>query len=351
MRKLESFFKNKRILITGHSGFKGSWLMRWLEIFGSKTFGLSLIPNTKNNHFDLLFSRKDKRNFWVDIRDYREVQKVLKNIKPEIIFHLAAQPSVIESYKFPIDTFETNIIGTANLLNSAKKAGSVKSFVVVTSDKCYENKEWTIPYRETDRLGGFDPYSSSKACAELIANSLRNTFRLEKNKIQISSTRAGNVIGGGDWTSDRLIVDLVEAIKKNKSFILRHPQSTRPWQHVLDPLFGYLLLAKKNYESSKYSESWNFGPNINANLTTKKIVEKFFKKWKKTKIIEKNIYPNNYEAQSLMVDSTKSNLRLNWKSNIFIDEAIDLTIQWYRSFYEKKIVITDSQIEYFMSKQ
>ena len=157
---------------------------------------------------------------------------------------MAAQPSVIESYKFPIDTFETNIIGTANLLNSAKKAGSVKSVVVVTSDKCYENKEWTIPYRETDRLGGFDPYSSSKACAELIANSLRNTFRLEKNKIQISSTRAGNVIGGGDWTSDRLIVDLVEAIK-NKSFILRHPQSTRPWQHVLDPLFGYFLLAKK----------------------------------------------------------------------------------------------------------
>ena len=350
MKTLNSFFKNKKILITGHSGFKGSWLMRWLEIFGSKTFGLSLHPNTKNNHFDLLFNRKDKRNFWVDIRDYRKVKKVLKNIKPEIIFHLAAQPSVLESYKFPINTFETNIIGTANLLNAAQKVGSVKSLIVVTSDKCYENMEWTYPYRETDKLGGFDPYSSSKACAELVTNCLRNTFKLERNKIQISSAIPGNVIGGGDWTSDRLIVDLIEAIKKNKPFTLRHPKSTRPWQHVLDPLFGYLLLAKKNFESSKYSESWNFGPNVNSNLTTKKVVEKFLKKWKKIKVIEKNLYPNSYEAQSLMLDSTKSNLRLNWESKIFLDEAIELTIQWYKSFYEKKIVITDNQIEYFTSK-
>ncbi len=350
LKSLELFFKNKKILITGHSGFKGSWLTRWLEILGSETYGISLYPNTKNNHFDLLFRRKDKSHFWIDIRNYEKVQKVLKNIKPEIIFHLAAQPSVLEGYKFPIETFETNIIGTANVLSAAKKVDSVKSFVVITSDKCYENKEWSFPYRESDRLGGFDPYSSSKACAELVTDSLRNVFASENSKIRIASARAGNVIGGGDWTSDRLVVDLIEAIKKNKTFILRNPKSTRPWQHVLDPLFGYLILAKKNFESTKFSEGWNFGPGINSNLTTKKIVEKFLRKWKKIKVIEKNLYSKNHEAQSLMVDSTKSKLRLNWESKIFIDEALDLTIQWYRSYYENKNVITDKQIEYFMSK-
>ncbi len=350
LKSLELFFKKKKILITGHSGFKGSWLKRWLEILGSETSGISLYPNTKKNHFDLLFSRKEEGNFWVDIRDCEKVHKVLKNIEPEIIFHLAAQPSVLEGYKFPIETFDTNIIGTINVLSAAKKAGSVKSFVVITSDKCYENKEWTFPYRETDRLGGFDPYSSSKACAELVTESLRNVFILENRKTRIASARAGNVIGGGDWTSDRLVVDLVEAINKNKSFILRNPKSTRPWQHVLDPLFGYLLLAKKNFESSKYSEGWNFGPEISSNLTTKKIVEKFLRKWKTIKVIEKDLYSKKYEAQSLMVDSTKSKLRLNWKPKILIDEALDLTIQWYRSYYENKNVITDKQIEYFMSK-
>ena len=281
LKSLELFFKKKKILITGHSGFKGSWLKRWLEILGSETSGISLYPNTKKNHFDLLFSRKDKGNFWIDIRNCEKVHKVLKNFEPEIIFHLAAQSSVLEGYKFPIETFETNIIGTVNVLSAAKKVGSVKSFVVITSDKCYENKEWTFPYRETDRLGGFDPYSSSKACAELVTESLRNVFILENRKTRIATARSGNVIGGGDWTSDRLIIDLVEAINKNKSFILRNPKSTRPWQHVLDPLFGYLLLAKKNFESSKYSEGWNFGPEISSNLTTKKIVKKIFKKMEK----------------------------------------------------------------------
>ena len=350
LKSLELFFKKKKILITGHSGFKGSWLKRWLEILGSETSGISLYPNTKKNHFDLLFTRKDKGNFWVDIRNGEKVHKVLKNIEPEIIFHLAAQPSVLEGYKFPIETFETNIIGTANVLSAAKKVGSVKSFVVITSDKCYENKEWTFPYRETDRLGGFDPYSSSKACAELVTESLRNVFILENRKTRIATARSGNVIGGGDWTSDRLIIDLVEAINKNKSFILRNPKSTRPWQHVLDPLFGYLLLAKKNFESSKYSEGWNFGPEISSNLTTKKIVKKFLRKWKNIKVIEKDLYSKKYEAQSLMVDSTKSKLRLNWKPKILIDEALDLTIQWYRSYYENKNIITDKQIEYFMRK-
>ncbi|MFN8575923.1 MAG: CDP-glucose 4,6-dehydratase [Candidatus Sericytochromatia bacterium] len=332
-------YKGKKVLLTGHTGFKGSWVAQWLLELGADVCGYSLNPPTEINLFDKLNISNEINHNISDIRDYDSLIKVFKEFKPDIVFHLAAQPLVRESYITPIDTFQTNVIGTANVLEAIRYCDSVKAGVIITTDKCYENKEWVYGYRENDPMGGHDPYSASKGCAELVTSSYRNSFfNVDKfgdsHNVTIASTRAGNVIGGGDWAVDRLVPDCIRALTKNETIIIRNPISTRPWQHVLEPLSGYLWLGAKMLEDGKkYSEAWNFGPNDEDVLTVEELVKNVIKYWGngEYKIVSDKIY---HEANLLKLDISKAFFKLNWKPVYKANNAIKKSIEWYKNYYQ-----------------
>ena len=349
---LKQFFKNKKVLITGHTGFKGAWLTQILLQFEANVIGYSLEPNTNPNLFNILNLKNNIKNYFADIRDYKKIKDVIDKEKPEIVFHLAAQALVRESYNDPLTTYETNVIGTANILNAIRDKEFVKSCVIITTDKVYENKEWIWPYRENDRLGGHDPYSSSKACAEIVVESYRKSF-FNQNKTLIASARAGNVIGGGDWAKDRLMTDIVRNIfETNQDIVIRNPNAIRPWQHVLEPLYGYILLSKRLYENEiLFSDSWNFGPNENNFVSVEKLLKQGLE------IVQKGNYvikqdPTKHEANLLKLDSTKSKIKLKWEPNLSLNETLQWSFKWYKDYYNKKdlIGLTNEQIKTFFER-
>lgn len=339
-------YKNKVVLVTGHTGFKGSWISLWLKELGAKVIGYSLEPNTNPSLFNLCRLDEEIVSIIGDIREENKVLDIIKKYNPEIVIHMAAQPLVRKSYDNPKLTYETNVIGTLNLFESIRKHDSVKAIVNVTTDKCYENKEWYYGYREIDALGGYDPYSSSKACVEILTNSYRNSFFNYKD-IALASARAGNVIGGGDWSEDRLIPDIVRNISEDKNIIIRNPLAIRPWQHVLEPLSGYLWLGALMIENSKtYSQAWNFGPNNNDVLSVEEILLKMIKVWGKGNYIL-DTKDQCHEANLLKLDISKAKFELKWQPIYNSDEAIIKTIEWYKNYYNQN----DINIKEFTIKQ
>lgn len=341
---LKKFYKNKNVLITGHTGFKGSWLSIWLSSMGANVYGISL-KEKKLSMFAKCNLKKifNKKNYYIDIRNYNKLKKKILEIKPEIIFHLAAQPIVKNSFDDPINTFETNILGTAHILEISRKLKKIKSIVVITTDKCYEDLK-KGGYKEIDKLGGDDPYSASKACSEILSNCIYKSFF--KKKINLSTARAGNVIGGGDYSNKRLVPDIIKSLNKKKTLIVRNPNQIRPWQHVLDPLYGYLILGSKN---KSFSGSWNFGPkskNIRV-IDFIKIFQKNFLIKIKTKI-KKECFK---ETNVLNLNIDKSKKYLKWIPKLPIEETAKLTANWYKySFKKEKINLlefTMKQIKHY----
>lgn len=344
-----NIYKGKRILVTGHTGFKGSWLSFWLDNLGAEVAGYSLPPPTQPNHFELL--KLDIKSIFSDIRDREKLNSAIKRLSPDIVFHLAAQPLVRQSYKNPIETFETNIIGTANLLEACRHVENIKAIVIITSDKCYENRELSRGYRESDPMGGYDPYSSSKGCAELITNSYRNSFfnhaeyGSKHNKL-LATVRAGNVIGGGDWAEDRLIPDIIKAAAGNEKVLIRNPNATRPWQHVIEPLYGYLLLGQKLLEGKKdYAEAWNLGPNSDGNLKVLDVLMLAKECWSNIDFEIDSASGQCHESDIIRLDCSKAHIKLGWKPSWNIEAAVKKTMQWYKEFYENGRIITSVQIK------
>lgn len=352
---LSEFFKNKKVLVTGHTGFKGAWLAEILTLWGAKVTGVALEPHTEPNLFNILHLKDKIHNYFQDIRDQAELQKIFDKEKPEIVIHLAAQAIVKISYEDPLRTYSTNVLGTANILQTVRNTKSVKSAVIITSDKAYENKEWVYPYRETDVLGGQDPYSASKAAADIIAQSFIESFLSEKDSPSVAVARAGNVIGGGDWSPYRIIPDVIRAIyKRNEAVIVRSPQSIRPWQFVLEPLSGYLLLAKKLYEGDKsLVTTWNFGPsdeNFVPVLDLVKTGVKIFGRGTYKIIPDKSFHESNL----LKLDISKARSLLNWRPTFNLKQTFEYTFGWYRNYYEKiesPEIFTDHQISNFFSSK
>ena len=347
MHSIAKFYKKKRVLITGATGFKGAWLCAWLLNLGSEIKGVGYIPNSNQRLFNSLGLAKKVRLSLFDIRNKNKLESTIKKFKPSILFHLAAQPLVSESYKKPYDTFDINFRGTLNLIDISMKYRFIKSIISVTSDKCYENLNKIKKYNETDRLGGIDPYSASKASAELLIRSYRKSFY---NKVGISSVRAGNVIGGGDWSENRLIPDSVRYIQKNLKIRLRNPNYNRPWQFVLEPLKGYLVLAKKQYEQPKrFSSSWNFGPKTHNFKSVKNVVELIIKFWGKGSVTKAN--NKFHEHHHLQLNCDKAKKKLKWKPVYNVNESIKKTIEWYYKVLNKKKdpkTITNEQIHQYM---
>lgn len=350
----ENMFLNKTVLVTGHTGFIGSWLTTWLVYLGAKVVGVSLEPSTNPSLYKANGLKELVLDYKKDIRNYYDVETIIKENHPEFIFHLAAQSLVLRSYKEPSDTFSTNIIGTVNILEVLRNSKFPSIFINFTSDKCYENQEIDYKYKENDKLGGHDPYSASKACSEIITNSFRQSFfKNKENQISISTIRSGNVIGGGDWAENRLIPDCIRHFNKKEKIMIRNPNSIRPWQHVFEPISGMLLLAlhMKN-NPTKFNESWNIGPNF-TNISVKEIVEKIIKKlgsgaWEKSQDSE-----NFHEANILKLDSSKIQDRLNWTQCLTTEESIDYTIEWYKEFKENGYYMFDfsiKQIENYLTK-
>ena len=348
-----SFWRNKRVLITGHTGFKGSWLAFWLKFLEAEVCGYSLAPETAPNLFENLKIENQIKSVFGDVRDLSAFEKTLDEFKPEIVFHLAAQALVRRSYREPIDTYTTNVVGTINILDAVRRSDFVKSVVIVTTDKVYENKEWLWGYRETERLGGFDPYSNSKACAELAVSAYRNSFFVESETL-IATARAGNVIGGGDWSEDRLLPDVFRSLCFGEKLEIRNPHSIRPWQHALEPLAGYLKLGEKLYAGEKsFAEAWNFGPSDEDSKPVGWILEEIKRIWKEPinwKIAEGT---QLHEARLLKLDSAKAKSRLKWKPKLSLSEAINLTVDWYKNFKNNSDLteITRKQIEFYQDKQ
>ena len=345
------FYKNKRILITGDTGFKGSWLAYILNSLGAKVFGYALPAVNNNDHYNLLSMGKIISHEDGNILDSEYLNAFFKKIKPEIVFHLAAQAIVRDSYKNPKLTIDTNVGGSVNVLEAIRKSKTVKSFIYVTSDKCYKNKEWLWGYRENDELGGHDPYSASKAAAEFIFSSYKKSFFHENNHVGIGTVRAGNVIGGGDWANDRIIPDCIRALSNNQPIIIRNPHATRPWQHVLDPLFGYLLLAEKLYfEPKLYSGAWNFGPDTKSIKTVKEIAEKVIAEFGKGELQVQTSGNNPHEASVLHLNCDKSNSKLQWFPRWDYNQTIIRTIKWYKEYLEGKTpsVLTKSDINKYI---
>ena len=345
-------FKNKTVFVTGHTGFQGSWLSLWLNILGAKVIGYSLEPPTKPSLFEILRLEKDVTHIRGDIRNEKKLLNSIAEHKPQFIFHLAAQSLVQQSYKKPIETFQTNILGTANVLQSLFHVDSVNVCVIMTSDKCYENKTKNHIHIENDPMGGHDPYSASKGATELVTASYRSSFfsktNPKNNHISIATARAGNVIGGGDWAKDRIIPDCVRSLTANKTIYVRDPSSIRPWQYVLEPLSGILWLAVKMFqEPHKFSEPWNFGPkNFGNKINVKQIVELVIREWNSGKWIDVS---NNddalYESSSLILDSSKAFNLLKWRTIYSLDESIRETILWYKKYLENKINVKEYSIQ------
>jgi CDP-glucose 4,6-dehydratase len=329
------FWEGKRVFVTGHTGFKGGWICKWLTSLGARVSGYSLPPTPTAKFYNLNKLEKDLDNsFYSDIRNLEFLKKCIINTYPEVIFHMAAQPLVRYSYINSVETYEINVMGTVHLLEAIKHVPSVKSVVVVTSDKCYENSDLGIAFSEQDRMGGDDPYSNSKGCAELVVSAYRKSFFEGRNKpsVLIGTVRAGNVIGGGDWSDDRLIPDAFKAYKNNQDLLLRAPNSTRPWQHVLDPLAGYLMLAQALFMGKhQYAGGWNFGPQAGDVLSVKEIISILSKNLDNKLTYKFKEDDNNFhEAKFLMLSCEKSQNMLGWKSKIGIKKAIELTADWHK---------------------
>lgn len=336
-------YKDKTVLVTGHTGFKGSWLCFWLEKMGAKVIGYSLEAPTQPNHFELL--KPKIISILGDTRDLAKLESVFENYSPEIVFHLAAQALVRPSYDDPITTYETNVMGTLKVFEAARKA-NVKAIVNITSDKAYENKEDGRGYSEEDPLGGYDPYSSSKGCAELLTASYRNSYFNPKMYKQthntlLASCRAGNVIGGGDWAKERLITDIMLSVSQGKKVQIRNPHATRPWQHVLEPLSGYLLLGQKLLEEKvEFAQAWNFGPTQEDAIRVEEVVKKVKNYWDRIEyVIDQNI-EQPHEAQLLNLDCSKAKSTLRWESVWSSEKTFEKTVQWYKNYYEKSGAIS-----------
>lgn len=332
-----AFWKNKRVLLTGHTGFKGSWLSLWLQSLDAHVVGYALTPPTEPNLFDIAKVSGGMESITGDVRDLVKLQAVFSEHKPEIVIHMAAQPLVRYSYIEPVETYSTNVMGTVNLLEAVRATDSVKAVINVTSDKCYENREWTWGYRENEAMGGYDPYSSSKGCAELVTAAYRNSYfspeSHPKHGVALASARAGNVIGGGDWAEDRLIPDIIRSIIQGQPVKIRNPRSIRPWQHVLEPLSGYLILAEKLYEvGSSFAQAWNFGPGDGGVKPVQWIVERMVHAWGEEADWVLDSSAHAHEAYSLKLDCSKANALLGWSPAWSLEEALKNVLVWYRGF-------------------
>jgi CDP-glucose 4,6-dehydratase len=329
------FWRGRRVLLTGHTGFKGGWLALWLKQLGAELTGYALEPQTTPSLFAKADVGSGMQSIIGDVRDSERLDLSMQMALPEIVLHLAAQPLVRASYIDPVGTYQTNVMGTMHLLEAVRKTPSVRAVVIVTTDKCYENREWIWPYRETDPLGGYDPYSSSKACAELVTSSWRDSFfhpdHYAEHGVAVASARAGNVVGGGDWASDRLIADIVRAFSANKTLAIRNPSSTRPWQHVLEPLRGYLTLAERLVTGgTAYATAWNFGPEYTDARPVEWIVRYLSTRWGGGANWDLDAQQHVHEAQMLKLDWSKAQAELGWQPVLRLTDALDLTLAWYR---------------------
>ncbi|MHB1315842.1 MAG: CDP-glucose 4,6-dehydratase [Christensenellales bacterium] len=348
-----SFFRNKKILITGHTGFKGTWLCNMLIQAGAFVTGYSLMPPTEPNLFSLSGIERDMDSVIGDVRDLLHLKEVFTHVKPEIVLHLAAQPIVRESYANPVYTYETNVMGTVNILECVRTTGGVKSFLNVTTDKVYHNNEWEWGYRETEPLDGFDPYSNSKSCSELATHCYKNSF-FDASETAVSTVRAGNVIGGGDFARDRIIPDCVRAVQKNERIIVRNPFSTRPFQHVLEPLAAYLMIVQAQYEHKKYAGYYNVGPDDYDCITTGELVELFCKSWGTGLSWENKSSGGLHEAHFLKLDCSKLKATFGWKPRWNVQTAINKTVEWTKVYLQGGGVrqCMDDQIaEFYSHKQ
>jgi len=341
---MNSFWRGKKVFLTGHTGFKGSWLSLWLNSLGAKVTGYALKPPTRPSLFELCGLRRDMASITADIRDAKRLEKAVRDARPEIIIHMAAQAILRESYHTPRETYETNVMGSLNLFEAARKCPKVRVIVNVTTDKCYENVERLRGYREGEPLGGYDPYSSSKACSELLTAAYRRSFFNPGNCISsthptvhasvfLASARAGNVIGGGDWAADRLIPDIIRAALKGEKVGIRNPKAIRPWQHVLEPLSGYLLLAEKLYRGgSRYARAWNFGPDAGDAKDVEWIVRRMFAAWPEAPGYELDKGRHPHEAHYLKLDSSRARKELGWRPRWHIGRTIDKIVEWTRAY-------------------
>lgn len=350
MEQIKKFYKGKKVLVTGATGFKGSWLCSWLIELGAKVLGTGFNPNNNDKLFARLDLKKKIKYKTLDVRNFKGLKKLINSFKPQLIFHLAAQPLVYESYLKPFETFNVNFNGTLNILEISRHCKSIRSIIIVTSDKCYDNIGKKKGYSENDKLGGVDPYSASKASAEIITNSYYKSFFSKKNRCGISTVRAGNVIGGGDWSKNRLVPDCIRSLQKKQEIKLRNPDFTRPWQHVLEPLKGYLILAKHQYfYPKKYSSAWNFGSNDSSIVPVKKIAKLIVKYWGSGKVgFKKN---NFHEQKILQIKSIKAKKKLKWKQTYNINQSVKVTTEWYYKTNlkdEDAASVTKSQIIKYM---
>lgn len=348
-----SIYKDKTVLVTGHTGFKGSWLVYWLEQMGANVIGYSLEAPTNPNHIELL--DLNIVSIIGDIRDLKKLNAVFDEYKPDIVFHLAAQSLVRLSYANPVETYETNVMGTIKVFEASRKV-NVKAIVNITSDKAYENREWIWGYRENDPMGGYDPYSSSKGCSELVTSSYRNSyFNINKygetHNTLLASCRAGNVIGGGDWAEDRLITDIMLSVSQDKKVVIRNPHATRPWQHVLEPLSGYLNIGQKLLEKKvEFSDGWNFGPSDEGSISVEKVVTHVKKYWDKIDYSLNKEKDSFHEASLLKLDCSKAHIELKWKDVWNSDITFEKTVKWYKSFYEENAkILTQKDLEDYIS--
>ena len=344
------FYKNKKILITGHTGFKGSWLCKILSMAGADVIGVSLEPENDISLYNILKLDNEIKSIILDIRNLDELKKVFIENEPEIVSHLAAQPLVRESYKNPVYTYETNVMGTVNLLECVRNCKSVKSVLNITTDKVYSNKEWDWPYREIDELNGFDPYSNSKSCSELITSSYKKSFFDNNREISISTARAGNVIGGGDFAKDRIIPDCIRSAIKNENIIVRNPNSVRPYQHVFEALSAYLMIAQKQYNDKSFEGNYNIGPDEDGCIKTRELVNLFCNLWGNINWKHINKESDFHESNILKLDCSKIKNIIGWKPRLSIRESIKLTVNWSKAYYLNNNInqISERQIlEYF----
>jgi len=350
INELLDIYRGKKVLVTGHTGFKGSWLTIWLKNLGADVVGISLDPKTNEDNFVLTKIGDKISDYRADIRNLIEIKSIIDKEKPEILFHLAAQPIVLDSYKDPLYTYQTNIMGTVNLLEIFRLSDTLTTGVFITTDKCYENIEKDYSYKETDPMGGFDPYSSSKGAAELVISSYRNSFFKNSEK-KIASVRAGNVIGGGDWSPYRLMVDIIRAIQSNNKIEIRNPFATRPWQHVLEPLGGYLLLGAKMYLEKRFDEAWNFGPEKSNVISVKELLERTTQEYGKGEWVDVSNKEKQHEANLLSLDISKAKKHLCWYPVLSLEETIKYTVEWYKLYRTKNVKeLCDMQINNYVEK-
>lgn len=334
----DDFYKSKRILITGHTGFKGSWLSIWLNELGAEIIGVSLEPHTDKDNYVLSgIGNKIKADLRENIQDAEAINDIFQTYQPEIVFHLAEQPLVRLSYEEPVNTWQTNVLGTINVMEAFRRCKSSKVAVMITTDKCYENREENHPYREDEPMGGYDPYSSSKGACEIAISSWRRSFmnpnEYDKHGKSMASVRAGNVIGGGDWAKDRIVPDCIRAIESGKPILIRNRNAVRPWQHVLEPLRGYMILAQKMWNHpTEFCEGWNFGPNLDSVIPVWKVASKIVEIYGKGELIDKTDLNAPHEANLLMLDISKASKRLGWIPILEVENSIRMTVEWYKQY-------------------